>query len=73
MGKNAGKVDRILRIVGAIIISILIGMGKISGWLAVVLGIVALAWLITGIIGWCPVYVPFKICTIKGCECKKKS
>ena len=72
MCKNTGKVDRILRIIGAVIISLLLVMGKISGWLAVVLGIVALGWLITGIIGWCPVYVPFKICTIKGCECKKK-
>ena len=31
-------------------------MGTISGTLAIILGIIALAFLVTSLIGWCPTY-----------------
>ena len=60
-----GTLDRIVRILIAIILGILILTGKISGTLAWVLGIIAVVFLLTSIIGWCPLYVPLGISTIK--------
>ncbi len=65
MKKNMGTLDRTVRILIAIILGILILTGKISGTLAWVLGIISVAFLLTSIIGWCPLYVPLGISTIK--------
>jgi len=63
--KNMGALDRTVRILIAIILGILILTGKISGTLAWVLGIISVVFLLTSIIGWCPLYVPLGISTIK--------
>jgi hypothetical protein len=65
MTKNMGTADRVIRTVLAVLIAVLYFTGTISGTLAVVLGIVAIAFLATSLIGWCPLYVPFKISTKK--------
>jgi hypothetical protein len=65
MKKNMGALDRTVRILIAIILGILILTGKISGTLAWVLGIISVVFLLTSIIGWCPLYVPLGISTIK--------
>lgn len=60
MSSNVGGVDRILRIVvGVVLIGLtLAGMIGVWGWI----GVVPLA---TGVIGWCPAYLPFGIRTCK--------
>jgi hypothetical protein len=65
MKKNMGNADRIIRLIIAAIIAVLYFTGQISGTLAIILGIIAIAFLVTSIIGWCPIYVPFKISTCK--------
>jgi len=65
MQKNMGTIDRTIRIIIAAIIAVLYFTGQISGTLAVVLGIVAIAFVATGLIGWCPAYLPFHISTCK--------
>lgn len=65
MKKNMGTVDRVLRIILAVIVLILYGMGTISGTVAVVLGIFAVIFLLTSITGVCPLYGPLGISTIK--------
>lgn len=65
MTKNMGTADRVIRTILAVVIGYLLATGQIAGTLAVVLGIVAVAFLATSFIGWCPVYVPFKISTKK--------
>jgi hypothetical protein len=69
MKKNMGTADRVIRTVVAVVIALLYFTGTISGTLAVVLSIVAIAFLLTSAIGFCPVYVPFGISTKK----KKKA
>jgi len=59
MSKNMGKVDRTLRAVLGII-AIGLGLYYQSWW-----GAVGLIFLITATISWCPIYVPFKISSIK--------
>ena len=65
MTKNLGTVDRIIRFVAAVVIGILYFTGVISGTLAIVLGVLAVILLVTSIIGFCPLYAPFKLSTIK--------
>lgn len=65
MKTNMGTTDRIIRLIIAAIIAALYFGGQISGTVAIVLGIVAIAFLVTGVIGWCPVYLPFGISTRK--------
>lgn len=63
MKANMGTIDRALRAGVAILILILYAGGFISGTVAIVLGIVAVAFLLTSAIGWCPAYVPLGLST----------
>jgi len=65
MKKNMGGMDRGIRFVIALVIAALYFRGQLNGGLALVLGIIAIAFLITSIVGYCPVYVPLKISTCK--------
>lgn len=60
-----GKADRIIRLLIAAVIAALYFTGKISGVTAVVLGIIAVAFVLTSLAGFCPGYFPFKISTQK--------
>jgi Na+(H+)/acetate symporter ActP len=65
MKKNMGMIDRIIRIIVAIVIAILYFTGQISGTALIILGIIALAFIITSFIGFCPTYHLLSISTLK--------
>lgn len=65
MINNMGVIDRILRIILALIVIILYLAGQITGTAAIVLGIIAAIFIITGIIGYCPIYQLLGISTKK--------
>jgi len=65
MTKNMGTVDRIIRFIFAAAVALLYFTGVISGTLAIILGILAVVFLLTSIVGFCPLYAPFKLSTIK--------
>lgn len=65
MKKNMGNADRIIRLIVAVIIAVLYFTGNISGTLGIVLGVIAVAFVLTSAIGWCPLYVPLGIRTCK--------
>ncbi|MFO7682775.1 MAG: DUF2892 domain-containing protein [Chloroflexota bacterium] len=65
LNKNMGKTDRIVRIVAALAIIALILAGVVSGWLAIVLGVLAAVFVVTSIISFCPLYLPFHFSTNK--------
>jgi len=58
--KNVGGVDRVVRIVAGLGILSLAFVGPQSPW-----GYIGLVPLVTGLIGWCPAYMPFGIKTCK--------
>jgi hypothetical protein len=62
--QNVGTIDRGIRIALGIILAA-VGMLVLKGTVGTVVGIVALIPLITGIVGFCPLYVPFKLSTLK--------
>jgi len=65
MKKNMGTADRVIRTLIAIAIVVLYATGQISGTLAIILGVVAVAFLVTSFVAWCPSYLPFGISTRK--------
>ena len=65
MKKNMGTADRILRTILAVVVAILYFAGQISGTAAVILGILAVIFLLTSAVGFCPLYAPFGISTMK--------
>lgn len=69
MKKNMGTTDKVIRLLLAIAVAVLYFSNIISGTVAIVLGILAIVFLLTAFIGFCPLYLPFGINTIK----KKKN
>jgi len=65
MVKNMGKNDKIVRLVLALAVGILIIAGQLTGAAAVVLGIIALVFIATSVLGTCPLYTLLKISTRK--------
>ena len=65
MKKNMGLIDRIIRIAVAIVIVILYFTGQITGTALIILGIIALAFIITSVVGFCPAYHLLSISTLK--------
>ena len=65
MTKNMGTTDRVIRTLVAVAIAVLYFTGTIGGTLAIVLGIVAVVFLVTSLVGWCPSYLPFGLSTRK--------
>jgi len=63
---NMGTIDRFIRLTIAAIIAVLYFTGQISGTLGIILGIVAIVFIVTGLSGRCPGYLPFGISTRKG-------
>ena len=58
MKQNMGKTDRVLRTVLAVIVLVLYFSKQLSDLAAIVLGIFALVFLVTSVLGFCPLYVP---------------
>jgi hypothetical protein len=65
MQKNMGTIDRTIRAILAIVVAVLYFMEIITGIVAIILGIFAVIFIITSLIGSCPLYVPFKFSTKK--------
>ncbi len=64
MTKNMGSVDRGIRALIAIAVLVLYLTGVISGTWAIILGVIAVVFLLTSFIGVCPAYIPLKISTL---------
>ncbi len=67
MKANMGSTDRILRIILAVVIGILYFTKTVTGTLGIVLLVLAVVFLLTSFISFCPLYAPFGINT-----CAKK-
>lgn len=68
MKKNMGSIDRTIRTIIAIIVAILYFTGVISGTVAIILGVLAIVFLLTSFIGTCPLYLPIGLSTKKETE-----
>ena len=62
--QNVGRMDRVLRIALGIAMAA-IGLFVLKGTTGTVLAIIGLIPLATGLVGFCPLYLPFKFSTNK--------
>jgi hypothetical protein len=65
MKQNMGSTDKVVRILIAIAIAVLYFTNLISGTVAIVLLILAGVFILTSLIGFCPLYLPFGMSTQK--------
>lgn len=65
MKKNMGTADRVIRTIVAVVVGLLILNGTLSSLTAIILGILAIVFLLTSMFSFCPLYVPLKISTTK--------
>jgi hypothetical protein len=65
MKRNMSNVDRIIRVVVAAIFAYLYFGGIVTGTLGIVLLVLGAVFLLTAVVAFCPLYVPFKINTNK--------
>jgi hypothetical protein len=66
MKRNLSNTDRIIRVVLAAVFAYLNFGGIVTGTLGIVLVILGGVFLLTSIVAFCPLYVPFKFSTYKG-------
>ncbi len=69
MKNNMGMIDKVLRVSLAVVVGVLIALGELQGTAAIVLGIFAAIFLITSLVGFCPLYT---LVGLKTCPAKKK-
>ena len=65
MKSNMSAADRAIRLLLVAVIALLYFTGNISGLLAIILGALAIVFVFTSFSGFCPIYYPFKISSIR--------
>lgn len=68
MTKNMGKADRLIRTILAVVFLGLFFCKTVSGTLGIVLLVLSIVFLLTSLVSFCPLYMPFGIKT----TCEKK-
>ena len=63
MSKNMGTIDRSIRLTLAAVVVVLYLTGVVSGVWAIIAGILAVIFVVTSLIGFCPLYAPLKLST----------
>ncbi|HRG57606.1 MAG TPA: DUF2892 domain-containing protein [Bacteroidia bacterium] len=65
MKPNMGTIDKAVRIIAALVIAALYFAGILSGTIAIILLVIAVIFIITSFMSFCPLYYPFGISTRK--------
>jgi len=65
MKKNLGNLDRVIRVLVAIILSLLYFTNVITGTLGLVLLVLSGVFVLTSFVSLCPLYIPLGINTCK--------
>ncbi len=66
MGKNVGTIDRVIRILIAVVVGILYFTNVISGTLGIILLVVAGILVLTSLVSICPIYLMLGLSSKKG-------
>ena len=65
MKRNMSNLDRVIRALLAALFAYLYFGGIVTGALGIILVVLGGVFLITAIVAFCPLYLPFKIITFK--------
>lgn len=63
--QNMGTLDRTIRLLLATAVAVLYFTGNLTGLTAIILGILAVIFVITSFVGFCPLYLPIGLSTRK--------
>jgi hypothetical protein len=66
MKRNMSNLDRIIRVIIAALFAYLYFGGVVTGVPGIILVVLGVVFLLTSILAFCPLYVPFKISTFQG-------
>lgn len=66
MKRNMSNTDRIVRVMIAALFAYLYFGGIVTGPLGIVLLALGAVFLLTSVVAFCPLYLPFKLSTFKG-------
>jgi hypothetical protein len=59
MKKNMGTIDKVIRILVAVVVVVLFFTHVITGVLAIILLVLSAIFVITSLLSFCPLYLPF--------------
>ncbi|MEI7628149.1 MAG: DUF2892 domain-containing protein [Bacteroidota bacterium] len=65
MKKNMGTIDKTIRLIVAIVFAILYFTNVVTGTLGLVLVVLGAVFVLTSLVSFCPLYLPFGISTCK--------
>lgn len=65
MKKNMGIIDKAIRLIAAIVIAILYYTTIVTGTIGLALVLLGAIFVLTSLISFCPLYLPFGISTCK--------
>jgi hypothetical protein len=65
MKRNMSNLDRIIRVIVAAVFAYLYFGGVVTGALGIILVVLGGVFLLTSLVAFCPLYLPFKISTHK--------
>lgn len=65
MKRNMSNADRILRVIIAALFAYLYFSGIVTGILGIILIVLGAVFVLTSIMAFCPLYLPFKFSTYK--------
>ncbi len=60
-----GSADRIIRALIAVVFVVLYFTGMITGILGIVLIVLSMVFVLTSLISFCPLYLPFRLSTLQ--------
>jgi hypothetical protein len=63
MKPNMGTIDRVVRVLVAVVIAVLYFTEQITGTAAIILGALAAIFILTSLMSFCPLYLPFGLST----------
>ena len=65
MKPNLSNLDRIVRVILAALFAYLYFAGIVTGALGILLAVLGVVFVLTAIVGYCPLYTLFKVSTLK--------
>jgi len=65
MKPNMGTIDRVIRVLLAVVFAYLYFSGTVAGVLGIILLVLGIVFLVTALVAFCPLYLPFKLSTRK--------
>ena len=65
MKKNMGSADRTIRVTIAVVLILLYSRGIFTGTMAIIMTALSAIFLLTSMVSFCPLYLPFGLSTLR--------